>query len=70
MRTVYGPIESWRFGRSLGIDPLAQKIKACPFSCIYCQYGPTEQPTVRRQNYVSSEQLQSDLEAVGCRDLN
>jgi wyosine [tRNA(Phe)-imidazoG37] synthetase (radical SAM superfamily) len=65
MRTVYGPIDSWRFGRSLGIDPLAQKSKACPFSCIYCQYGPTTQPALRRRNYVSPEQLQSDLEAVG-----
>jgi len=70
MRTVYGPIESWRFGRSLGIDPLAQKAKACPFSCIYCQYGPTEQPTSRRQNYVSPEQLQSDLEALGPLDCD
>jgi len=70
MRTVYGPIESWRLGRSLGIDPLAQKTKACPFSCIYCQYGPTEQPTSRRQNYVSTEQLQSDLEAIGPLDCD
>jgi wyosine [tRNA(Phe)-imidazoG37] synthetase (radical SAM superfamily) len=70
MRTVYGPIESWRFGRSLGIDPLAQKTKACPFSCIYCQYGPTERPTLRRQNFVSPAQLQSDLEASGVPDCN
>ena len=30
MRILYGPIDSWRFGRSLGVDPLAAKHKLCP----------------------------------------
>lgn len=65
MRTVYGPIDSWRFGRSLGIDPLAQKAKLCPYNCIYCQYGPTKEPALRRRSLISSEQLCRDLEALG-----
>ena len=65
MRTVYGPIDSWRFGRSLGIDPLAQKVKLCPLSCVYCQYGATPQPSMRRQDFISPDQLQSDLASVG-----
>jgi wyosine [tRNA(Phe)-imidazoG37] synthetase (radical SAM superfamily) len=64
MRTIYGPIDSWRFGRSLGIDPLAQKLKLCPLSCIYCQYGATPQPSVRRQSFVSPDQLDRDLASV------
>jgi wyosine [tRNA(Phe)-imidazoG37] synthetase (radical SAM superfamily) len=68
MRTVYGPIDSWRFGRSLGIDPLAQKAKLCPLSCIYCQYGPTAQPTHQRRTFVSAEQLDNDLHKL--RPLN
>lgn len=64
MRTIYGPIDSWRFGRSLGIDPLAQKAKACPFSCTYCQYGSTAQPTLLRRSYVSAGQLRGDLAAL------
>ena len=38
---VYGPINSKRLGRSLGINlsPLGQKV--CTFNCVYCFYGPT-----------------------------
>lgn len=70
MRTVYGPIDSWRFGRSLGIDPLAQKTKVCPLSCVYCQYGPTTRPTLQRQMYVPTERLKSDLDALGPMDCD
>jgi len=41
MRTVYGPVPSWRFGVSLGIDVIAGP-KTCTFDCIYCQLGRTE----------------------------
>jgi wyosine [tRNA(Phe)-imidazoG37] synthetase (radical SAM superfamily) len=70
VRTVYGPLQSWRFGRSLGVDPLAQKAKRCPFSCIYCQYGPTEQPTLQRRVYVSPQQLERDLNELGPIDCD
>lgn len=64
MRVFYGPIDSWRFGRSLGVDPLARRSKKCPFSCIYCQYGPTSSPTLRRGTFVSVDQLRAELDAV------
>lgn len=38
---VYGPIESRRFGRSLGINLLPTGHKVCNFDCLYCQYGLT-----------------------------
>lgn len=65
MRTLYGPIDSWRFGRSLGVDPLAGKEKRCPFSCTYCQYGETLHPTWRRQPFVSVNRLEADLDLLG-----
>jgi wyosine [tRNA(Phe)-imidazoG37] synthetase (radical SAM superfamily) len=65
VRILYGPIASWRFGRSLGVDPLAAKQKLCPFSCLYCQYGQTERPVTRRQRMVSVGQLQAELKTVG-----
>ncbi len=37
---VYGPVPSWRFGRSLGIDPTLPP-KKCTLGCVYCQIGPT-----------------------------
>ena len=64
MRVFYGPIDSWRLGRSLGVDPLAGRAKLCPFSCIYCQYGPTERPTRRRGTFVSVEQLRAELDSL------
>ncbi len=40
MPSVYGPVPSWRLGRSLGIDVLLPP-KTCTFDCVYCQLGPT-----------------------------
>ena len=65
MRTLYGPIDSWRFGRSLGVDPLAAKLKLCPFSCTYCQYGETPHPAFRRRVFVTAERLAEDLASLG-----
>jgi len=39
---IYGPVPSWRLGRSLGIDLLSTKGKTCSFDCIYCQLGKCE----------------------------
>ncbi|MBN1936868.1 MAG: radical SAM protein [Anaerolineae bacterium] len=65
MRVLYGPVDSWRLGRSLGVDPLAQRTKQCPLSCIYCQYGPTPNGSLRRQVWVTSERLRHELVALG-----
>ncbi len=35
---VYGPLESRRFGRSLGINLLPANRRICTFDCVYCQY--------------------------------
>ena len=37
---IYGPVPSWRFGFSLGVD-LIGNVKTCSFNCIYCQLGRT-----------------------------
>lgn len=39
---IYGPVNSRRLGRSLGINILPAKKKVCPFDCVYCQYGWTD----------------------------
>lgn len=44
---IYGPVRSRRLGRSLGINILPGDKKACPFNCVYCQYGWTEYHTIR-----------------------
>ena len=42
---LYGPIQSRRFGCSLGINLSPCSRKLCSFNCVYCQYGPTERLT-------------------------
>jgi len=41
---VYGPVQSRRFGRSLGINLAPAGRKTCNYNCSYCQYGWTEFP--------------------------
>jgi wyosine [tRNA(Phe)-imidazoG37] synthetase (radical SAM superfamily) len=36
---IYGPVNSRRLGRSLGINLLPPSRKLCTFDCVYCQYG-------------------------------
>ncbi len=63
MKAVYGPVASWRLGRSLGIDPTCSKKKACSFNCAYCQLGVGEMVCGRRE-FVTLKKLGTDLEAI------
>lgn len=38
-KIIFGPINSRRLGKSLGINLLPEKIKICSFNCIYCECG-------------------------------
>ena len=64
MQFVYGPVASWRLGRSLGVDILSTDDKTCSFDCIYCQLGDTEQRTVKRNVYVPTEKLEREIVAI------
>jgi wyosine [tRNA(Phe)-imidazoG37] synthetase (radical SAM superfamily) len=66
---VYGPVLSWRLGRSLGIDVVPPP-KACTFDCIYCQLGRTVsklsgpvEPRVRRDSVLG--EVERTLDNVG-----
>ena len=61
--TIYGPVSSWRLGRSLGVDLLSRE-KTCSFDCIYCQLGRTINPQVERKQFVPTARLAQELEAV------
>jgi wyosine [tRNA(Phe)-imidazoG37] synthetase (radical SAM superfamily) len=39
---LYGPVNSRRLGRSLGINLSPGSCKLCSFNCAYCHYGKTE----------------------------
>ncbi len=59
---VYGPVNSWRYGRSLGIDPIGL-VSTCSFNCVYCQLGEIENKSQQRQIFVSTAQILKDLQA-------
>ncbi len=58
--SIYGPVHSWRFGESLGIDPIFQT-SICSFNCIYCQLGEIQKVTAEKKIYVTTNQFQHDL---------
>src|SRR3989338_5888374 len=59
MRYLYGPVHSRRLGLSLGITLTPHKV--CPFDCIYCQLGKTIIKTRKRQSYIKSNEIISEL---------
>lgn len=67
--TVYGPVFSWRFGNSLGIDLLLTN-SICSFRCPYCQLGRINVPTVDRRVWVPTDRVIADLRKVGWRDCD
>ena len=62
---VYGPVSSWRLGRSLGVDLICQERgKVCSFDCVYCSLGKTTELTTKRRVFVPTELVARELEKV------
>ena len=64
MSIIYGPVPSWRLGRSLGIDLLSTRGKTCSFDCVYCQLGRTIHSLDGPKEFVPISRLVSELEQV------
>jgi wyosine [tRNA(Phe)-imidazoG37] synthetase (radical SAM superfamily) len=64
MSIIYGPVPSWRLGRSLGIDLLPGRGKTCCYRCTYCQLGVTTNPTAQRAEFVKLDDLARELATV------
>jgi len=59
---VYGPVDSWRYKKSLGINILGNVKRICTYSCIYCELGPFS--IKEQKNLYKSERdvfVQTDL---------
>ncbi len=67
---IYGPVPSWRLGRSLGIDLLGTEGKTCSFDCVYCQLGRTSYPLTERKQFIPIERLAEELESVKGLDID
>ena len=58
---AFGPVPSRRLGRSLGINNIPPKI--CPYSCIYCQLGRTNQESVDRKPFYELDVVLEEVRA-------
>jgi len=62
MNIIFGPVNSRRFGKSLGID-LSPSKKQCNFDCLYCELEPAKTMDVYDE-VVSVEQIMKALNAT------
>jgi wyosine [tRNA(Phe)-imidazoG37] synthetase (radical SAM superfamily) len=67
---IYGPVPSWRLGRSLGVDMVSQAEKTCSFDCAYCQLGPTRWHTAERREFHSVARLVEELARLPLLELD
>ncbi|WP_088891352.1 radical SAM protein [Leptolyngbya ohadii] len=67
--SVYGPVRSWRYGQSLGIDPIGE-VSTCSFNCVYCQLGEIEHQQTDRQIFISTAQIEADLQSFAPWDVD
>lgn len=61
LSTIYGPVNSWRLGLSLGVDLLCVG-SICSFECVYCQLGKINRVTTQREVFVSTAKVLNDLQ--------
>ena len=59
---VYGPINSRRLGRSLGVSLIVSKV--CPLDCIYCEARATTDLTIERREYVDIHEVLTEIDQV------
>ncbi|HHB94021.1 MAG TPA: radical SAM protein [Campylobacterales bacterium] len=55
MNIIFGPVNSRRFGKSLGID-LSPTKKQCNFDCLYCELEPAKTMN-KQEEIISVEQI-------------
>lgn len=58
---TFGPVPSRRLGRSLGINNIPPK--ACTYSCVYCQLGPTARTQTEPRAFYRPEAIFAEVEA-------
>ena len=59
-RFLFGPVNSRRLGRSLGVDLLP--FKTCSLDCIYCECGWTTDKTLKRGELAPTPQVIAELD--------
>ncbi|SHI62269.1 Wyosine [tRNA(Phe)-imidazoG37] synthetase, radical SAM superfamily [Desulfatibacillum alkenivorans DSM 16219] len=56
---IFGPVPSRRLGISLGVDLVPPK--TCSLDCVYCECGSTTHLTVKRKEYVPTQEVLDEI---------
>ncbi|MBN1405108.1 MAG: radical SAM protein [Candidatus Omnitrophica bacterium] len=67
---IYGPVPSWRLGRSLGIDPISGGIRVCTFNCAYCQLGKKGISTTKRKVFIPTKAILDEIKKLPKVDID
>lgn len=67
--SIYGPVNSWRLGKSLGID-LIMAPSTCSFNCTYCQLGFIQKITSERKLFIPTKKVLEDFKASNWQKTN
>ena len=59
---IFGPINSRRLGKSLGVDLVTAK--TCSLDCIYCEAKATTNLTMTRKEYVPVDKVIAELDVI------
>ena len=68
MKIVFGPVNSRRFGASLGVD-LSPAFKQCNFDCVYCELKPAR-PTPSAANAPKISEILEQVQAAFAKNLH
>ncbi len=63
MNALFGPVQSWGLGRTLGVDLVASDRKYCSFDCVYCPGCSRTHGVTGRRWFVGMSALQALLES-------
>jgi wyosine [tRNA(Phe)-imidazoG37] synthetase (radical SAM superfamily) len=75
-QSVFGPFDSRRFGKSLGVNPLPRGGRLCNFDCVYCECASASWPLQfeLRPQFPSAENVRDELimaaERLETRDID
>ncbi|NLJ50165.1 MAG: radical SAM protein [Candidatus Atribacteria bacterium] len=58
-KCIFGPVQSRRLGKSLGIN--LTPYKTCSLDCAYCECGKTTDLTIIRKDYIPIEYIQKTM---------
>jgi wyosine [tRNA(Phe)-imidazoG37] synthetase (radical SAM superfamily) len=56
----FGPIQSRRLGKSLGINNIVSP-KSCTYNCTYCQVGRTRKQDLLRRSFFSPDRIEREV---------